>query len=102
MTASTEWVKGPFKAMVHGGQGAAINGWFCQDTSYEEMGFFLLGVRAGGWVARSIPQGFKASMIDVFLQIQGYQRKTHDCDIPCKVYILLIHVCVLCFLCRWQ
>ena len=30
-TLSTEWVKSCFKALAHGGQGAVIEGWWCQD-----------------------------------------------------------------------
>ena len=51
MTLSTEWVKGPFEALAHRRQGAANNGWWCQDPCCEEMGFSLLDIGAGGRVA---------------------------------------------------
>ena len=53
-TLSTEWVKSPFEALAHGGRGAAIDGWWCQDPCREEVSFSLSDVGAGGWVARSI------------------------------------------------
>ena len=55
MTLSMEWVRSPFKALAHGGQGAAIDGWWCEDPCCKEVSFSPMDVGAGGWVARLIP-----------------------------------------------